>query len=1132
METLQINQIGQPRQAILEGREYIVVPMTTIVPGVLNGSKGALYYPPEEIARSADQWNHMPIVVYHPTDPLTNSPLSARDPGVLDRQGIGFLKESEVAAHNGKLRHEGWFDVERTKEVDPRVYQSLKSGHQIELSTGLFTENTPAEPGANHNGRAYTHIAKNYRPDHLAILPDQRGACSIQDGCGVLVNKEQVVSTQTELVTNLVSMDDEIPQEVIAQVGNAGNPNHAADGKFTSAEGSASAPQEKKAPHPWAVAADRAAGAKSDEIKYHPGTKLEDFTIDSPGLTSADKQARFDRMYLDKAAEGATARAAGIPETDTPYPLNTVQHIAWMLGHRTNGHSAGRIMDRAAHLQATGDTYDHYKGIYNAWSQGETTPTENFWSPEARQAAIEARKNKTANPTQTALAASETARLASAGAKNKQLIGVARDAHLTAAQAHQDAHEVAKKAGDKKSARAHQSEVQRHQDNASILDYNTKGFLRRLQSDLTSNEEENAAVIENAWSDAAREAAIAKRKWRMGDGQEVPAEKRNHSASDLLDIGHMSGQQLHKSKEVKDYLDSHGIKATRPVFSDDHAKVQDAQGVMKQLAASGHEHLGYTEDRDAGSREELFRGHGHDIGVVHDGTGHGMVGVKGKVRITKQGTPILSVAAQRARQGIHNMAIEDMTLTELLTTNAWSDAARAAAAEARKAGGHVHETFANTMGATFSAIDASKAADIASHGDQSALSKRFHTHGVTKLRLGTNEAREAHLEAMKLHREAMKLHTKAAGAAKKNEFDDLAHAHRDMAKAHETAMDAHYDDSASPGGRWAALGRLLNPSGAKKKAPAAPSTPTPTSEVEEPNNDAEKAGVSDEKMAKIARLLTKSGVKNSSTCSCGGVVNSAGVCPSCGKKMVVANDEEDVSTMNREQLLGKLTANCSCDKEKSALNSLSDEVLKTVYAAHVVAQNAGASAAVEEDDDEDDDSEVANAMPPWITKKIAERKAAKEKKPEVDSDLEEEEEIDAQQQETVMNWSDLIAKAPPEVQAAVQNATQITQREQARLATLLVNANPNLAVETKKHLFDKWSKLSLPELQERVSAMPLSHNLRSDFRVEDQPIFLGANSPGGQAQTFNRGVDQQADLLIVPTINWAEEAALAANAKK
>lgn len=186
LESLVSNiSVGQTRREQFDGREHIVAPVSMIVPGVLNGSKGALYYPPEEVARNVDAWNGMPIVVYHPTDD-SGSPVSARSKGVIEKSGIGTIFGARI--HNGKLKALAYFDVEKTKRVDNRIYQSLMKNEPIELSTGLFTDNVPAQNGAQHDGRSYDYVARNYRPDHLAVLPDQIGACSLRDGCGVLVN--------------------------------------------------------------------------------------------------------------------------------------------------------------------------------------------------------------------------------------------------------------------------------------------------------------------------------------------------------------------------------------------------------------------------------------------------------------------------------------------------------------------------------------------------------------------------------------------------------------------------------------------------------------------------------------------------------------------------------------------------------------------------------------------------------------------------------------------------------------------------------------------------------------------------------------------------------------------------------
>lgn len=196
MEQVTANLAGTMRRAKLGGRDHIVVPTTMIVPGVLNGSKGALLYPPEEIGKDLSAWNGMPLVVYHPTD--NGSPVSARSPSVLDRQSVGQVFHAKQS-DKGKLQAEAWFDVERLQKIDNRVLQALERNQPLELSTGLFTANEPAKEGAEFNGTPYSFIARNYRPDHLAILPDQKGACSIDDGCGINVNKKQEANTMSKM---------------------------------------------------------------------------------------------------------------------------------------------------------------------------------------------------------------------------------------------------------------------------------------------------------------------------------------------------------------------------------------------------------------------------------------------------------------------------------------------------------------------------------------------------------------------------------------------------------------------------------------------------------------------------------------------------------------------------------------------------------------------------------------------------------------------------------------------------------------------------------------------------------------------------------------------------------------------
>lgn len=203
METYISNLAGDVRTVQWDGREYLVAPLSMIVPGVLNGSNGPLLYPESEINRDPDPWNNMPIVVNHPTK--DGAPISARSPEVLEEFGIGVVFNATAA---GFLGAEGWFDVKKTMSVAPNILVNLRAGKPIELSTGLFTDNIPARNGAQYEGRPYTATARNLRPDHLAILTSDRGACSVADGCGVNVVNEEGKQWY-EFVTNCVCQRDD-----------------------------------------------------------------------------------------------------------------------------------------------------------------------------------------------------------------------------------------------------------------------------------------------------------------------------------------------------------------------------------------------------------------------------------------------------------------------------------------------------------------------------------------------------------------------------------------------------------------------------------------------------------------------------------------------------------------------------------------------------------------------------------------------------------------------------------------------------------------------------------------------------------------------------------------------------------
>ncbi len=194
-ENITMNLSPLVRHETLEGREYYVVPVVMLTEGVHNGSEGPLLYPGEEIGKTPGVWDHKPIVVYHPPKG------SACEPAVLNSRKVGMLLNTKYAKGNakkktlGKLTSEAWLEKSRLPLVDERLIGNLESGEVMEVSTGLYTDNEG--PEGEWNGEMYQAIARNYRPDHLALLPDQVGACSIADGAGLLRNQEGLVFATT-----------------------------------------------------------------------------------------------------------------------------------------------------------------------------------------------------------------------------------------------------------------------------------------------------------------------------------------------------------------------------------------------------------------------------------------------------------------------------------------------------------------------------------------------------------------------------------------------------------------------------------------------------------------------------------------------------------------------------------------------------------------------------------------------------------------------------------------------------------------------------------------------------------------------------------------------------------------------
>jgi hypothetical protein len=173
----------QIREETIDEVNYLIAPVVMMVEGVHKGSHGALYHPATELSKSASFWEGIPVVINHPQD-QTGNYISANSV-----QELIVGKVCNPKMEKNKLKAEIHLNVDKTGIHSPTTIASLKALKVLEVSIGVFTDNEETE--GEWNGETYKAIARNHKPDHLAILPNDIGACGVTDGCGIRINKLQ-----------------------------------------------------------------------------------------------------------------------------------------------------------------------------------------------------------------------------------------------------------------------------------------------------------------------------------------------------------------------------------------------------------------------------------------------------------------------------------------------------------------------------------------------------------------------------------------------------------------------------------------------------------------------------------------------------------------------------------------------------------------------------------------------------------------------------------------------------------------------------------------------------------------------------------------------------------------------------
>lgn len=191
---LTFNTGGKAVRKSRDGKSYLVTNGVLITEGVHTGTSGPIFYSQEFIKKVAPKGNDRPVVRDHPVND-NGEYITANEDGVVESSGFGDLKN--VTGDSKRMKAQLWFDEEKTKKLDKKVYNALKKGKPLEVSTGfmLITDDKAGE----WNGQKYKASAVDADFDHLAIVTSGKGACDNGKGCGanITVNCTPITNNDT-----------------------------------------------------------------------------------------------------------------------------------------------------------------------------------------------------------------------------------------------------------------------------------------------------------------------------------------------------------------------------------------------------------------------------------------------------------------------------------------------------------------------------------------------------------------------------------------------------------------------------------------------------------------------------------------------------------------------------------------------------------------------------------------------------------------------------------------------------------------------------------------------------------------------------------------------------------------------
>ncbi|WP_435338793.1 DUF2213 domain-containing protein [Klebsiella aerogenes] len=186
-----VNSASNITTETIDGKPHIVVRgITPVVDDIVMNRK---LYPAAEIEKAYNTLERNPMPLGHPK--VDGKHVSARDVRAVNEYHVGAWLQ-DVSHKDGKVTGDMYVNrqyaesSEKGKRLINRLDEMLAGTNQdpIHISTGLLYSGIAAN--GESKGKKYNEIATNMMFDHVAVLLDEPGAGTPEEGVGIFVNAE------------------------------------------------------------------------------------------------------------------------------------------------------------------------------------------------------------------------------------------------------------------------------------------------------------------------------------------------------------------------------------------------------------------------------------------------------------------------------------------------------------------------------------------------------------------------------------------------------------------------------------------------------------------------------------------------------------------------------------------------------------------------------------------------------------------------------------------------------------------------------------------------------------------------------------------------------------------------------